>query len=497
MLYRDGSPQEKHRGMDAKSFGSAWPFVFMWFALVFPQSAMGQHYLAETQHFRVFANDPNLAREVGQMAEQYRRHLALHWLEKEMPSWMEKVPVIVNCSPRMLASGETKYTLVGGRVRQIQMVLSGTRERILDSVLPHEMTHTVLATHFAELGKPVPRWADEGACTTVEHASERSKHDTMLVRYLSEGRGIAFKGLFVMRDYPEDMMPLYAQGYSLCSFLIAQGGPRQFVRFLERGMQDEDWRAAIEQHYGYPLLGKLQSAWNDWVRDGGGTVRNYTAVALGYVPGSSSADTRLASVRQPGALQPGAMASTPLASGTASLASANVVPDRAVALAVAELPAPAIRTSQNASNDSRIDVEDRNTRSAMVALNAGPQDPFLSQQVRPSVAPDQPMAITRTSGYYQQQFQLHSQTRIIDPTKSVSNQENPPTTERTRTLSDRLTQSPSQSSNTPWSPSHAAASTMLESVDPAAATSGPTGPPVTIQSAQPAPFQTVGGTLYR
>lgn len=489
--------------MDAKSFGSAWPFVFMWFALVFPQSAIGQHFLAETQHFRVFANDPNLAREVGQMAEQYRRHLALHWLEKEMPAWMEKVPVIVNCSPRMLASGETKYTLVGGRVRQIQMVLSGTRERILDSVLPHEMTHTVLATHFAELGKPVPRWADEGACTTVEHASERSKHDTMLVRYLSEGRGIAFKGLFVMRDYPEDMMPLYAQGYSLCSFLIAQGGPRQFVRFLERGMQDEDWRAAIEQHYGYPLLGKLQSAWNDWVRDGGGSVSNYTAVALGYVPSTASSDARLASVRQSGGLQPiplqpGVMTSATLAPDTASLASAPVVPGRSeVALAVAELPAPANRTSQNASNDNRIDVEDRNTRSAMVALNAGPQDPFLSQLVRPSPASENPTAITRTSGYYQQQFQLHSQTRIIDPNKSVSDHRNPPSTEQTRTLSDRLTPSPTQPSNALWSPSQAASATALESAAPATASTAPSGHPVTIQSAQPAPFQTVGGTLYR
>lgn len=476
--------------MDAKSFGSAWPFVFLWFALTLPQSAMGQHYLAETQHFRVFANDPNLAREVGQMAEEYRRHLALHWLEKEMPSWMEKVPVIVNCSPRMLASGETKYTLVGGRVRQIQMVLSGTRERILDSVLPHEMTHTVLATHFAALGKPVPRWADEGACTTVEHASERSKHDTMLVRYLSEGRGIAFKGLFVMRDYPEDMMPLYAQGYSLCSFLIAQGGPRQFVRFLERGMQDEDWRAAIEQHYGYPLLGKLQSAWNDWVRDGGGAVNHYTAVALGYVPSNGTPAARLAS-----ATQPATLASPPLASNSASLASANVIPGRSeVALTIAELPAPATSMSQNASNDNRIDVEDRNTRSAMVALSAGPQDPFLNQQVRPSAAMDSPMAITRTSGYYQQQFQLHSQTRIIDPAQSTSDHRNATTKEWTRIPAERFTQSRSPSPSMPSSPSQAASETMLER---AALEMSPTGPSIKIQSAQPAPFQTVGGTLYR
>jgi len=189
---------------------------------------------------------------------------------------------------------------VGGMVRNFQMVLCGSRERILDSVLPHEMTHTVLASHFAASGKPVPRWADEGACTTVEHNSERSKHDTMLVRFLSEGRGIPFKNLFAMRDYPSDMMPLYAQGYSLCAFLIAQGGPRQFIRFLESGMRDEDWDAAIMECYGYPRLGKLQTAWNQWVSDGGGTVSNYTAVALGH----ASANATLVAVQPNPAVDP-------------------------------------------------------------------------------------------------------------------------------------------------------------------------------------------------
>ncbi len=33
------------------------------------------------------------------------------------------------------------------------MEVIGTPERILDSVLPHEVTHTILATYF---GRPLP-----------------------------------------------------------------------------------------------------------------------------------------------------------------------------------------------------------------------------------------------------------------------------------------------------------------------------------------------------
>ncbi|MCU0709422.1 MAG: hypothetical protein MUF23_14120 [Pirellula sp.] len=273
-----------------------------------------RRFVVETPHFRVFAADPGLAQEVGQMAEAYRKHLALHWLGQELAPWADKVPVTVQSTPTMPASGETKYTLVAGVVRDFRMVVCGSRERILDSVLPHEMTHTVLATHFARAGKPIPRWADEGACTTVEDQSERNKHDTMLVRFLSEGRGIPFASLFAMREYPRDMMPLYAQGYSLCAFLIAQGGPRQFIKFLERGMQDEDWVTAVSENYGYPKLGKLQTAWNQWVSDGGGSVTNYTAVALGYTRDTSATLASATLPQPPSGLQTASSSVSPVSS---------------------------------------------------------------------------------------------------------------------------------------------------------------------------------------
>lgn len=274
--------------MEARTLVCSLAIVLGWLSPAWSQvipasNAVPQRrFVVETAHFRVFAAEPSLAQEVAQMADSYRRHLAQQWLGKELDAWAEKVPVVVQSAANMPASGETKYTLVAGTVREFRMVLCGSRERILDSVLPHEMTHTVLATHFAATGKPVPRWADEGACTTVEDESERRKHDTMLVRFLGEGRGIPFQSLFAMRDYPPDMMPLYAQGYSLSEFLLAQGGPRQFIRFLEQGMRNDDWVSAVSQVYGYPTLGKLQTAWNRWVIDGGGSVSNYTAIALGY-----------------------------------------------------------------------------------------------------------------------------------------------------------------------------------------------------------------------
>ncbi len=267
--------------MDARSLFLVLIALSAWCSTASAQVFVGPRSVVQSSNFRVYARSTQLANEVIRCAEESRKQLAMHWLGKELPDWPEPCPILVNDGPRTPASGETKYTLLGGGVANFQMTVSGTPERIIDSVLPHEITHTVMASYFAALGKPVPRWADEGACTTVEHPSERSKHDVMLVQYLSEGRGIPFSVLFTLKDYPPDMMPLYAQGYSLSCFLISQGGPRRFIQFLERGMETNDWDGATDEFYSYPKLGKLQTAWNRWVSEGGGVVDNYTADSLG------------------------------------------------------------------------------------------------------------------------------------------------------------------------------------------------------------------------
>ncbi len=244
-------------------------------------SAMRGQSAIRTENFIVSCSDPAFAQEVAKAAEQQRHDLAVHWLGQPLPKWSHACPISVVASPRLGAGGSTTYQLSPGRIDGWIMEVKGSQERILDSVLPHEISHTILATHFTKLGKPVPRWADEGACTTVEHQSERSKHDHFLIQFLSQGRGLPFATMFTLKDYPRDIMPLYAQGYSVTSFLIAQGGPRRFVQFLEDGMSTENWVMATEKHYGYPMIGKLQIAWSKWVSDGGGNVERHTAVALG------------------------------------------------------------------------------------------------------------------------------------------------------------------------------------------------------------------------
>lgn len=252
-----------------------------------------------TQNFLVEASSSRLAREVGEAAERYRHELAVYWTGKPLNDWPNPCPIRVIDGPRMAAQGVTQYDRAP--VGNFVMEVVGTQQRILDSVLPHEVSHTVLATHF---GRPLPRWADEGICSTVEHESERAKHEAKLREFLRTRRGIAMNQLFLLTEYPPDVLPMYAQGYSVCQFLIRQRGPREFISFLEDYMRHRSWTDNVRKHYGYESLGELQENWVAWVSDGSGPVDRYAKSAPSAggdperdpSPGRSS-DVALASAR--------------------------------------------------------------------------------------------------------------------------------------------------------------------------------------------------------
>jgi hypothetical protein len=232
-------------------------------ALTAVLSSLGASF--RTTNFVVSTSTPELAKEIGQAAEKYRKELAIQWLGKEMRSWSQPCPITAQVADSLGAGGATSFLFERGEVYGWRMTIQGSHQRILDSVLPHEVTHTIFATYFRQ---PLPRWADEGACTTVEHASERTKQQNMLIDFLRTGRGIAFSRMFAMKEYPQDVMPLYSQGYSLARYLIANGGRQKFLAFVKDGLQDENWTRAIQQHYGYKSLGTLQNTWLAWVKQG-------------------------------------------------------------------------------------------------------------------------------------------------------------------------------------------------------------------------------------
>jgi hypothetical protein len=223
-------------------------------------SSLGAAYRTPNGNFLVEAPTPQIAQQVGQWAEYYRKEKAIQWLGREMPPWSEPCPLHVKVTFGA-AGGATSFNFMQGQVWQT-MQIEGALDRLVMSVLPHEVTHTVFAHHFR---CPVPRWADEGGAVLSEDEVERGRHDQMVRQILNAGRAIPLRRLFNLHDYPNEVGALYAEGYSVAYFLVSSSNRPAFLRFVAQGMTG-DWDGAVQAHYHYQNIEQLEEAWLAYLR---------------------------------------------------------------------------------------------------------------------------------------------------------------------------------------------------------------------------------------
>ena len=221
----------------------------------------------QTRNFIVTAPTADIAEDVGKAAETYRRELATFWLGKPLPNWHR--PCKLKVRPGSLgAGGQTTFQFVGKEVVNWNMYVQGSMERILDSVLPHEVNHTIFASYFR---RPLPRWADEGAATLFEDRSEQMKQLSLLNQVIESDRElISLRSLLTMKEYPRGyrrMLILYAEGYALADFLLQQGGRKRYLKFLADGDR-MGWTEAIKSNYHHGGVDSLQKNWQGWVMAG-------------------------------------------------------------------------------------------------------------------------------------------------------------------------------------------------------------------------------------
>jgi len=244
-------------------------FCLKWFTIALTLTTCGA--VHRTPNFIIDAPTPTMARQIGDAAEAYRSQLAVDWLGHEMPQWYAPCQVRVKVG-QIGAGGATTFSFERARKGQMEvfgwrMTVQGSLERILDSVLPHEISHTVFACHFR---RPLPRWADEGAATLAENVSERSRQVARTQGILKSHRRIPLRTLLALEEYPRDMqdvLRLYAQGYSLAAYLVQHGGKSHYLAFVDAALE-HGWQHALQKLYGLRDIDELENRWSRWVLAG-------------------------------------------------------------------------------------------------------------------------------------------------------------------------------------------------------------------------------------
>jgi hypothetical protein len=119
----------------------------------------------------------------------------------------------------------------------------------------------LLAHHFR---CPLPRWVDEGMAVMAEDKQERNRHAHLARRIRQqESHFIPLRRLIALREYPTDVTALFAEGHSVCRFLLKSQGRQTLLAFIQSGME-LGWDRAAHDHYGFKSVEGLERAWLDW-----------------------------------------------------------------------------------------------------------------------------------------------------------------------------------------------------------------------------------------
>ncbi len=192
--------------------------------------------------------------ELMNRAESARSRSALFWTGAQLPGdWHAPCPISVKLATHA-GSGRTSFQFTNGEVHSWSMHVEGTREAIIEDVIPHEVDHMVRASLVRT---PIVRWLDEGCATLFESKQTHAK--LRKVAFQCDA-SLLTETWFTSQEYPTDMqdlVQLYAVGFSLTEFLLERDTP-QILLQLQR--ESNTIESSLQQLYGLTFA-QLKQAW--------------------------------------------------------------------------------------------------------------------------------------------------------------------------------------------------------------------------------------------
>ncbi len=201
----------------------------------------------ETTNFRIFHLDESLAQQVARAAEAARDVQQKRWSrEGTQPRWEPRCDIFLFPNAKEFSqmtgqptdsAGFSTMGLNAGHVTARRINLRADHPNLVHAVLPHEITHVVLADLFPTM--QIPRWADEGMAVLSEPSKEQELRAGDLDEPLAEGVLFKLADLMTM-DYPDAQYwgLYYAQSVSLTRFLVEQGSPTRFIEFVQSAQRN-------------------------------------------------------------------------------------------------------------------------------------------------------------------------------------------------------------------------------------------------------------------
>ncbi len=229
----------------------------------------------ETVNFRIFHADARLAERAGEAAESVRAAQAKRWGSSALQKpWTPRCDLYLYPTGKAFAEatgqpatspGFSTMENNGNRITVRRVFLRADNPRVLAAVLPHEVTHVVLADLF--IVQQIPRWADEGIAVLAEPSTEQNLRALDLHDSLAAGQIFELRKLMSV-ETPEarDWSLYYAQSVSLTRFLVERGTPEQLIQFV-RESHRKGIEPALRDVYRLGGFADLQARWQAYARE--------------------------------------------------------------------------------------------------------------------------------------------------------------------------------------------------------------------------------------
>ncbi len=209
------------------------------------------------------------AAAAAETCEALRQQLADYWTDDavSLPNWQQRCHVVLHATAAgyVRAVGEGAQNTSGcatlkrlkGQVISRRIDLRLDRPDPLARVLPHELTHVLLADLCAV--ETLPRWADEGTALLADTAEKQTGHLRDFHAARQAGTARRATALLALADYPpaSEQAAFYGQSLALVQLLVEKKSPAQFLRFLEAG-EENGYPAALSDHYGLGEVATLE-----------------------------------------------------------------------------------------------------------------------------------------------------------------------------------------------------------------------------------------------
>ncbi len=224
----------------------------------------------ESKNFRIHYQNAALAERVARAAELARGEQGRRWRGANRPdlTWESRCDLYLypDAASYAEATGQSAETAgfsttgtSAGRIVMRRISLRADHPRLLTAVLPHEVTHLVLADLFNEVA--IPQWADEGMAALAEPADIQRERGDELLKLVGTDRLPTLAAVLGTRaTQTGDRPALHLMGLSITKFLVDLSTPEQFVDFLQASERN-GYDSELQRVYGLNGVEDLERSW--------------------------------------------------------------------------------------------------------------------------------------------------------------------------------------------------------------------------------------------